>query len=69
MLRVGPVTICPWRTWRYMWLSRNYCGLFRNSKQVRPGRWGFYIIGFEFGSRNPGNKFGVWLKQRGIWRW
>jgi hypothetical protein len=43
-------------------------GLFRNSPAVVPGRWGFYFYGFEFGSRNPGDPVGVWLKRLGIWR-
>lgn len=53
--------------WRYLWLTGNYCGLFRNSKDVIPGRWGFYILGFEVGSRNPGDKFGCFLKRVGLW--
>lgn len=44
-------------------------GIFRNRHDVRPGRWGFYWYGFEFGSRNPGNKFGTFLKRIGLWPW
>ena len=42
-------------------------GRFKNSPEVIPGRWGWYWYGFEFGSRNPGDKVGVWLKRRGLW--
>lgn len=45
-----------WRVWRWM-LSRRYLGsrvgIFRNLPHVKPGRWGFYLLGFEVGSRNP----------------
>jgi len=53
----------------YMWRCKEYCGIFRNLPGVIPGRWGFYILGFEVGSRNPGDRFGVWLKKVGLWRW
>lgn len=66
------VSISPWHIWRWM-LSRNYresrIGIFKNRSGVIPGRWGFYILGFEFGSRNPGNPVGVWLKSAGLWPW
>jgi len=58
-----------WLWWMFMYRSGNYYGIFRNCDGVIPGRWGFYILGFEVGSRNPGNKFGVFLKRLGIWRW
>ena len=43
--------------------------IFRNRPHVMPGRWGFGICGFEFGSRNPQDPFGVWLKEVGLWPW
>lgn len=43
--------------------------IFRNRPDVKPGRWGFGILGFEFGSRNPGDKVGVLLKRLGLWPW
>jgi hypothetical protein len=42
---------------------------FRNRRGIVPGRWGFYVLGFEFGSRNSGNWFGVFLKRIGLWPW
>jgi hypothetical protein len=66
------IRISPWRVWRWM-LSRNYpdrrIGIFKNLPHVKPGRWGFYFFGFEIGSRQPQNKVGVWLKNRGLWPW
>lgn len=66
------ICIRPWRIWRWM-LSPRYrderVGLFRNLAWVVPGRWGFFVLGFEFGSREPGNKFGAWLKRVGLWPW
>lgn len=44
-------------------------GIFRNLPTVIPGRWGFFVLGFEFGSRNPGDKFGLWLRRAGLWPW
>jgi hypothetical protein len=64
MIHVGS-----WQWWKFMWRSRDYCGIFRNRSGIIPGRWGFYILGFEFGSRNPGNKIGVFLKKHGLWPW
>jgi hypothetical protein len=61
------IKICHWQWWKFMWKSRDYAGLFRNKEGVVPGRWGFYILGFEFGSRNPRNRVGVWLKNHGLW--
>jgi hypothetical protein len=52
-----------------MWRNKDYCGLFRNRAGIIPGRWGFYILGLEVGSRNPGNKVGVFLKRIGLWPW
>ena len=46
-----------------------WCGIFRNDPWVKPGRWGFWLPGIEVGSRNPGNRFGCWLKRVGLWPW
>lgn len=66
------ISIAPWRIWRWM-LRRAYgdarVGIFRNRPDVIPGRWGFFILGFEFGSREPGNGFGLWLRRKGLWPW
>ena len=47
-------------------------GLFRNSPNVKPGRWGFWLslgsVTIEIGSRNPGNRLGVALIRFGLWR-
>lgn len=61
------VKVSPWRWWVYCYRSNDLCGLFRNRPGVKPGRWGFYILGFEVGSRQPGDKFGVFLKRIGLW--
>ena len=61
------IKIMPFRWWLYMWRSKDRCGLFRNRKEVKPGRWGFYVLGLEVGSRDPGNKIGVFLKRTGLW--
>ena len=58
--------------WRYCWAMRGadaFVGIFRNLDHVRPGRWGFFIGGFEVGSRNPGDPVGMWLKKVGLWPW
>ena len=73
-ITLGPIHVAPWRIWRWMMLSRSSfidrrIGLFHNLPHVIPGRWGFFILGFEFGSREPGDKFGVWLKENGLWPW
>lgn len=66
------IYIANWRVWKWM-LSREYpdkrVGLFRNLPHIKPGRWGFFIFGFEFGSRNPQDKIGVWLKEKGLYPW
>ncbi len=71
-MRIPLIRIAPWRVWRWM-LSNSYgerrVGIFRNLPYVIPGRWGFFILGFEFGSRNPGNRFGAWLKRIGLYPW
>lgn len=54
--------------WRWMWRTE-FCGIFRNKDGVKPGRWGFYVGGIEFGSRQPGNWFGAFLKRIGLWPW
>jgi hypothetical protein len=66
-MTIGPVSISPWPWWKFMYRSKSYCGLFRNKKGVIPGRWGIYILGLEIGSRNPGNKFGTFLYNHGLW--
>ena len=55
--------------WRYVWIMRDWCGIFKNLPHVKPGRWGFYIGGLEVGSRQPDDKVGVWLINKGLWRW
>lgn len=66
------IHIAPWRIWKWMlspkWHERRI-GVFRNLPHIVPGRWGFFILGFEVGSRNPGNRFGTWLKKKGMWPW
>ena len=66
-MRLGPVFVSNWDWWKFMWRSRDRYGIFRNRPSVKPGRWGFYVLGFEFGSRSPGDWFGVWLKRVGLW--
>lgn len=44
-------------------------GIFRNRPGVKPGRWGFCFYGFEFGSRQPGDPVGLFLKRCGLWPW
>lgn len=61
------IKILPWRDWVYRWKCKNYAGLFRNRKEVIPGRWGFFFLGLEIGNRNPGSRFGRWLKRVGLW--
>lgn len=68
-MQLGPVTIHRPQVWYVMWRSKQRCGIFRNLPHVRPGRWGFFFLGFEFGSRNPGNKFGLFLRAIGVWPW
>jgi hypothetical protein len=68
-MRIGYVKIARYEVWKYMWLSREFFGMFRNSRQVKPGRWGFYFLGFEFGSRDPGDKVGLFLKRIGLYPW
>lgn len=69
------IHIAPWHIWKMMistkpsWINEKRVGIFRNLPHVIPGRWGFFVLGFEFGSRNPGNRFGSWLKRIGVWSW
>jgi hypothetical protein len=74
MIRIGWLVIYTdpdW--WRYMWLRQalgeSWYGIFRNMPHVMPGRWGFYVLGIEFGSRDPGHWFGLWLRRCGLWPW
>ncbi len=69
MIRIGPLSIANRDWWVFMWRSKDRCGIFRNKAGVIPGRWGFYILGFELGSRNSGKWFGVLLKRAGLWPW
>lgn len=55
--------------WRYMRLEKDWYGIFRNLPNVRPGRWGFYCLGVEFGSRDPDHWFGLLLRRFGLWPW
>lgn len=71
-LTIGPLFIGSAAHWRYAWVMRRdngWCGIFRNLPHVRPGRWGFWFLAIEFGSRNPGDRFGLWLKRWGLWPW
>jgi hypothetical protein len=66
---------------RYLWLGRlgwwkmkwrspgDRVGIFRNKQHVGPGRWGFFVLGLEIGSRNPGDPVGMWLHRHGMWPW
>ena len=64
------VRIPPWHLWKQpRVLLGDGIGLFRNRPGVIPGRWGFYVFGFEVGSRSPGDPVGVWLKGHGLWPW
>ena len=58
--RLPLLHIAPWHIWKWLWRSPGQrIGLFRNRPGVirrKPGqwlprRWGFYILGFEFGRR------------------
>ena len=68
-MRLGPFDFGDRGWWRYQWTMKHWCGIFRNKPGIRPGRWGFYLLGFEFGNCNPGGRFGCWLKRRGLWPW
>lgn len=55
----GPFYISPWHIWKVHFLHGPRFGLFRNRPGVinrvpgslLPRRWGFFIVGFEFGQR------------------
>jgi hypothetical protein len=68
-MRIGPLSIGNRNWWRFIWNGRGRCGIFRNREGVVPGRWGGWVLGIEFGSRAPGNWFGVLLKRIGLWPW
>jgi hypothetical protein len=55
---------------KFLWRSgHEIYGIFRNLPHIKPGRWGFYFYGLEFGSRNPGHWFGLLLRRFGLWPW
>lgn len=59
-----------WQEWKNPKLREFWgCGRFTNLPHIIPGRWGWYWYGFEFGSRNPGDPVGVWLKKYKWWPW
>lgn len=49
-----------WDWWHFVWHGDECVGLFRNKPgvvkwlpgHVMPRRWGFFILGFEFGRRS-----------------
>ncbi len=61
--RIPYLNIAPWHCWVALWRSRviqdKRWGFFRNRPAVikwipgrlLPRRWGFYVLGFEFGER------------------
>lgn len=69
-IKIGPLwlSLVP-QYWKIRYLMRDTYGIFRNRPNVVGGRWGFYFLGIEFGSRNPGNRFGQLLAKLGLWRW
>ncbi len=69
MIRVAPLWIWKALLFKRMNKRDRRIGIFRNLPGVIPGRWGFFILGFEFGSRNPGDSIGVWLKNHGLYPW
>lgn len=68
--------ISPWHIWRWM-LFRGWSrtkmgprvGYFKNVDIQPQGRWGIYILGFEIGSRDNRDPVGLWLREKGLWRW
>lgn len=73
-MKIGPVYLAPLHIWHpnhwRVWLGDGPFYVFRNLPHLIPGRWGFGFFGLiEFGSRNPGSKFGTWLKRVGLWPW
>lgn len=64
------ITLSSRAWWKFCWHSPDSkIGIFRNLPHVMPGRWGFYILGFEVGSRNPRDPVGVWLKAKRLYPW
>jgi hypothetical protein len=64
------IHIPPWHELRHpRCLSFWGVGIFRNKPGVKVGRWGFCFYGFEFGSRNPCDPVGIFLKRVGLWPW
>ena len=70
-MRLGWISVHSWSWWKFMWrMPATICGLLSQPPStVMPGRWGFNILGFEFGSRQPQDPFGVWLKNHHLWPW
>jgi hypothetical protein len=68
-MRIGWLYFAPWQEWKVMWRSRDWYGIFRNKPGINPGRWGFFVLGFEFGSRQPNHWFGRTLRLVGLWPW
>ena len=71
-MKIGWIDFGNRHYWKYSWVMRKdygWFGIFRNREGIKPGRWGFRFLGFEFGSRNPGHWFGVLLKRAGLWPW
>lgn len=70
-MRIGFVNFGTRNSWRFAWVMRRdgWCGIFRNLPHIKPGRWGFYVLGFELGSRNPGNRIGLLLRRLRLWPW
>ena len=69
-MKLGPLSFSwRWSLFLYRGPVRDWYGLFRNGPGIIPGRWGFFALGLEFGSRNPGNRIGTWIKMVGLWPW
>lgn len=65
-IRIGYLTLnFDWAWWKMV----GGIGIFRNRPGIIPGRWGWYCWGIEFGSRDPGDRVGVFLKWCGLWPW
>lgn len=65
-----------WRLWRESPDTEKLIGIFDNSRCSRGypsfkpgGRWGFFIGGFEVGSRDPRDPLGCLLKDARLWPW
>lgn len=76
-MRIAPyVKINVNRAWAQMMSEDGKClwGRFKNLPHIKPGRWGWWFVLFgrvvvEIGSRNPQDRVGVFLKNRGWWPW